>query len=449
MADGQNLPEPATSHYRLMQALQLRAIRRGRRAWAQIDPDHLSASWRELLPLITASISEVQGDATTAAADYNAFTLADRDEYELPRSFVNTSAFTGVLDDGGDLSAAMYMPLIRTKRGLAGGLTMRQALAVGRDSLDRIAAGAVRDSARAVASVDTASRDNVGYIRMLNPPSCPRCAILAGRFYRWNLGFDRHPNCDCIHVAAKNTAALQDEGLIADPYAYFSSLSAEDQDRIFGKSEARALRDGADIFQVVNARRGMSRVGARPGQRARVTTEGTSRHGSFTRRGGAGRTRRTVDEIYRTAGTRTRALRMLEEDGYVLPGGQDPAGTMRDLRAPAKNASRATRESWLTGTRLPRNMQTMTAAEQRRYRADRDWQMIRAGMNPYQAGAAQRWRYTVFGEGTPHGGSTPRPPTDADRARAERAYRRYVLGEDGGDTALGTRHTLPAQGTRI
>ena len=261
-------------------------------------------------------------------------------------------------------------------------------------------------------------------------------------------GIRRWPNCDCIHVAAKNRAAMSDEGLVADPYEYFQSLSPEEQTKYFGRSEARAIRDGADIYQVVNARRGMTRVGARPGRRARLTYEGTSRHGNFGRRGAA-RARLTVDEIYRTAGTRTRALRMLEEEGYVLPGGQEPGGSIAGPFRLPKNASQATKEAWLTGLRDPTSMATMTEAEKRRYRADRDWQMVRAGMNPYQAGAAQRWRYLTEGRGTPRGGSLPRPLTDQDRANAEAAYRRYVLGLDGGDAALGTRHTLPAPGTRI
>ena len=241
---------------------------------------------------------------------------------------------------------------------------------------------------------------------------------------------------------------MSDEGLVADPYEYFQSLSPEEQTKYFGRSEARAIRDGADIYQVVNARRGMTRVGARPGRRARLTYEGTSRHGNFGRRGAA-RARLTVDEIYRTAGTRTRALRMLEEEGYVLPGGQEPGGSIAGPFRLPKNASQATKEAWLTGLRDPTSMATMTEAEKRRYRADRDWQMVRAGMNPYQAGAAQRWRYLTEGRGTPRGGSLPRPLTDQDRANAEAAYRRYVLGLDGGDAALGTRHTLPAPGTRI
>ena len=193
MSAEQHVPGPATGHYRRMQDLQLRAIRRGRRAWVQIDPAHLSASWREQLPLLTAGVTEVQGEATTAAAGYTAESLAARGEYEFPRAFADPAAFTGVLDDGGDLTAAMYMPVITTKQALAGGLTMRQALAAGRDRLDRIVAGAVRDSSRAVASVDVTARDSIGYTRMLNPPSCARCVVLAGRWYRWNAGFDRHP----------------------------------------------------------------------------------------------------------------------------------------------------------------------------------------------------------------------------------------------------------------
>src|SRR5690606_23965723 len=33
------------------------------------------------------------------------------------------------------------------------------------------------------------------YVRMLTPPSCSRCTVLAGRWYRKNAGFARHPGC--------------------------------------------------------------------------------------------------------------------------------------------------------------------------------------------------------------------------------------------------------------
>src|SRR5699024_3123647 len=98
-----------------------------------------------------------------------------------------------------------------------------------------------------------------GYVRMINPPSCDRCAILAGKRYLWNEGFLRHPNCDCIHIPASENVAGD---FRTDPYEYFKSLSESEQDRIFGKANAEAIRDGADIFQVTNTRmRGMSVVG--------------------------------------------------------------------------------------------------------------------------------------------------------------------------------------------
>ncbi len=56
-----------------------------------------------------------------------------------------------------------------------------------------------------------------------------------------------------MHIPAVEDVA---DDLTTDPDAYFHSLSSADQDRYFGKAEAEAIRQGADIGQVVNARRG-------------------------------------------------------------------------------------------------------------------------------------------------------------------------------------------------
>lgn len=440
----QALPAPAARHYRHMQALQRMAIIRARRGWRQVAPSHLSASWREVLPLVALGIADVQRDAAVAGTSYSAEALAAREEYVAPAAFTDPEAFVGRATDGRDLALPLYAPVIAVKQAIALGAAPSRALDIGRARLDRLVRTTIADTARAAAAVDIGTRQGVGYVRMLNPPSCSRCAILAGRFYRWNAGFNRHPHCDCVHVPAKASEALQDEGLIADPYAYFRSLDRDEQERIFGRSEARAINDGADIFQVVNAQRGMTRVGQIPATRARTTSEGTTRRGNFgstTRRG----VRRTVDEIYRTAGTRTRALRMLEEDGYILPGGQNPAGALRGQRegfgalgrgGTRRAASDAVLKARRTGRRDPANRYTMTEAERRVHDADRDWRMVLVGMNPYQAGAPVRWEALQAGRPTPKGGTLPRPLTDADRARAENTYRRYVLGLDGGDPAV-------------
>lgn len=117
----------------------------------------------------------------------------------------------------------------------------------------------LQDVARIAAGIGIVSRPRVtGYARMLNPPSCSRCAILAGKFFKWNAGFERHPRCDCRHVPSSEALAGD---LTADPNAYFKSLDPATQERIFTKKGAEAIRDGADPAAVVNARRGMSAAG--------------------------------------------------------------------------------------------------------------------------------------------------------------------------------------------
>lgn len=61
---------------------------------------------------------------------------------------------------------------------------------------DMMAASQIQDAARSSASLAIAVRPSVsGWVRMMNPPSCSRCAVLAGKFFRWNQGFQRHPQC--------------------------------------------------------------------------------------------------------------------------------------------------------------------------------------------------------------------------------------------------------------
>jgi len=190
----------------------------------------------------------------------------------------------------------------------------RQALAGGLKLLERNISTTLADTGRTAASVDIVTRPQVGYVRMLNPPSCSRCTVLAGRYYKWNAGFRRHPRCDCIHQPSKGIDAAKSEGLIADPYDYFNGLSEAEQDKAFTKAGAQAIRDGADISQVVNARRGMA-----TSQGLLITREGTTKRGYY----GRGKSPRLMPEtIYQTAGSREEALRMLKQYGYITDQGQ-------------------------------------------------------------------------------------------------------------------------------
>lgn len=179
-------------------------------------------------------------------------------------------------------------------------------------------ASEIQDAGRNGGSLGAIVRPSVsGYVRMLNPPSCSRCVILAGRFYQWNAGFERHPNCDCRHIPAdENTAG----DLTTDPQAYFDSLTAAEQDRIFTKAGAQAIRDGADMNQVVNARRGMSK-GQLFGREVWHTFEGVTRRGLFRQQANAAGKKLPVrlmpESIYALAQDRDDALRLLALYGYI------------------------------------------------------------------------------------------------------------------------------------
>jgi hypothetical protein len=365
-----------------MRELEVLALGISRRFWRKINPQDLSASWVRSLAGLQPSLEEVQFRAAVLGAGYGASSLAAQSMYSAPVSFVNPAGFVGSAPDGRSLSGLLYSPVTQVKAALATGAPVGQALHVGRAALGRNVQTMVADTGRAAASVDIAARPRVGYVRMLSAPSCPRCVILAGKFFRWNAGFRRHPRCDCRHIPSTENAAGD---LTTDPYEYFRSLDEEAQDKAFGKPAANAIRDGGDIFQVVNANRG-----TKPG--GLITTEGTSRAGNF----GRGRAPRlTPDGIYRQGLPREDTLRLLERNGYILPGGQNPTGVIRGqaegFGALGRGGTRvgvreAVLEARRTGERNPALRATMTAAERRVFDAQKNWDEVSAGRNPYGKG---------------------------------------------------------------
>jgi hypothetical protein len=185
------------------------------------------------------------------------------------------------------------------------------------------------DTGRQSESLAMGVRTVTGYVRMLNPPSCSRCALLAGKWYRKNTGFRRHPGCDCRHIPSSESVAGD---LTVDPNVYFDSLGKAEQDRVFTKAGAEAIRSDANINQVVNARRGMqsAQVG---GRQILATTEGTTRRGvayqslstskatdvkvAGQRYSRASRPRLMPETIQAIATDRDDYLRLLAVNGYL------------------------------------------------------------------------------------------------------------------------------------
>ncbi len=212
-------------------------------------------------------------------------------------------------------------------RSLSGLLGYAVGAAVTNAEFDRIVATQLQDVGRAAGEIQMGVRPAVtGYVRVVSGSACSRCMILAGRIYRWNEGFERHPGCNCEHVPTTDARA---EGVMTNPQSMFESLSAAEQDRRFGRAGAQAIRDGADMGQVVNARRGMdtmqsgllfTREGATTRGRAYklMAERGRGGVGHKTRTGkGTNSVRLMPESIYKVATSREDALWLLRTYGYI------------------------------------------------------------------------------------------------------------------------------------
>lgn len=134
---------------------------------------------------------------------------------------------------------------------------------------DRLVASLVQDAGRAAESVSVAVRPDVRFVRYLTLPSCARCAVLAGRVYRYSQGFLRHPNCDCVMLPT-TVAAPQ---MVIDP----TELARNGQIRGLSVADTLAIEQGADLGQVVNVRlrkAGLRQAGRVLSRRGRLTPEG-------------------------------------------------------------------------------------------------------------------------------------------------------------------------------
>lgn len=166
-------------------------------------------------------------------------------------------------------------------------------------AFDRLVISTLQDTARqASVTVSAVTPATTTYVRMLNTPSCSRCILLAGKKYRHNMGFRRHPQCDCRHVP---TTEEDGDDLAFDPVGYFDSLPEDEQNRIFTKGAAEMIRAAdPDDRQYV-----MGRV---------VNTRWMPRQTSAQ----LARARRLPEELVRQAdGNRAELLRLMRRNRYV------------------------------------------------------------------------------------------------------------------------------------
>lgn len=295
------------------------AARTAGQAWADLDLNRIAESWLDLMfSRVRQVVVGAQLAAARGATPYVERVRRIRRTERRPAGRVEPRRLAGVAADGRSLDTLLLQPTVTTRQAIRRGARPRDAAVVGATHLDMIVRAEVTDAGRVADSVEIAATPTLGYVRMLSPPSCSRCVILAGRFYRFNDGFLRHPRCQCVHIPASEDQA---DDVRTDPRAYFDSLSEAEQNRVFTNDGAQAIRDGADIGRVVNARRGMTttasgRLTTRQvfGRDVFTTTEGTGRR----RNRGVRPARLMPEQIYLEAGgSRDEAIRLLRLHGYI------------------------------------------------------------------------------------------------------------------------------------
>lgn len=269
------LPRAAAEHYQGQRRIMAAALSVARRLWGVRPPGDFEAKFDEIAPTLVAAVVAAQSRAVTDADEYTAAVLDELGTPVAPVAEVSTAPLIGVASDGRELDSLMYGAVIHAKGAIARGNAPAAAWEAGRGALLMRVQTQVADASRQAVGLSVAARPGVGSVRMLNPPSCARCAVLAGRFYRFNAGFRRHPGCDCRAIPSTEATAGD---LTVDPRSYFDSLTEVEQSKIFTAAGAEAIRSGADVAQVVNARRGMYNTVAY-GRPVLATHEGITRRG--------------------------------------------------------------------------------------------------------------------------------------------------------------------------
>lgn len=244
-----------------------------------------------------------------------------------PVAAVNPRAFGGVASDGRQLDTLLFSSVVHARSLYGSGAKDAEIMAAGQEWLDMLVRTQVADAGRGATQVAIAARPRCGWYRFVSPPCCQRCAVLAGKWFKWNQGFDRHPRCDCVHRPATQDTPPDE-----------TDSPSPDQIKDLTKAQRQAIADGADMNQVINSHR----VGSRSADRM-TTTEGTTRRGwssyvtrALDRRAGVStvetvtrasrgtrnvtrtKARLTPDAIYRLSSSQAEAQALLVKNGYMV-----------------------------------------------------------------------------------------------------------------------------------
>lgn len=257
--------------------------------------DDFEAGWRRVGPRMTALTSAAMvGAARDGAAMVPAALRQQGMPVPAPLATIDPHRFGRTASDGRALAPLLYTSVVAARSADVSSLTER--LAVGQQQLTKIAHTQVVDAARQSAGATITAHPRTGFRRYVNPPCCQNCAVLAGRVYMHNAGFERHPNCDCVHLPT----SLDGHVTGGDFSEEIPDLSQITDLTI---AQRKAIEDGADLGRVVTKRR--------DAYRNRMRTPGEQPGSRYKPRIGS------VDWIYGRERTREQTVSLLTRYGYL------------------------------------------------------------------------------------------------------------------------------------
>ncbi|MFD8494257.1 hypothetical protein [Amycolatopsis sp. NPDC059657] len=323
-------PGVDAAYYADQQRILRTAVNQAQAAWAQLPARGSGPrAWQdEVRPQVVAAIEQAQIDSAALAPLYVAGTLAAAGAVSAPLATLVAGAFAGYAATGLTLPVLVDFAYTYYRRAAALDVPPSEAHALGLARLLRYVATETADAGRLASTAAAIVEPEIaGYERIVHLPACGRCIQLAGRVYRYSTGFERHPQCECgmKAITREQWRTIRRDN---NPRALFDRMTPAQQDKAFGKGDAAAIRAGADISRVVNARRkgAVYTAGGHEYTHEATTVRGVGRQlGELSKRPGSryrtsGVVRPTAAQLVDTARDENELIDQLRRFGYLRDG---------------------------------------------------------------------------------------------------------------------------------
>lgn len=208
------------------------------REWDRIGED-FDVGWRRVGHRLALVVASAQVGAARDGVAHIGSALISAGQHVEAQGRIDPRAFAGIASDGRSLDQLLYGAVVRARSAKVDSFAQR--LTIGRNWLDMAVRTQVADAGRDAASAAIVARPRVSWVRVVSAPCCQRCAVLAGRVYRYSQGFQRHPRCNCTMLPQT----------VANPDAVGLTIGPGDVKDLTAR-QRQMIADGADFNKVIN-----------------------------------------------------------------------------------------------------------------------------------------------------------------------------------------------------